>query len=212
MLTAQRQLDGGAGNTMAEMGSIRTLRRAQIIKAARRLVAEEGLPGLTIGALEKRLSFTRGVITHHFANKNEIVLAVLDSAISEIDSATMGAVESSQSFEEMLLVAVRSVVQGFLHHMEASRILICFWGQVKADSELGQLNAALYERYRRQVVQLVTAGQAAGEFNKEVNPQTMGIVLVGLILGVVTQTHFDPQIDVDAVVAEAGRTLLARLQ
>lgn len=197
---------------MPEIGSIRALRRGQIVAAARQLVAEDGLPALTIGALEKRLSFTRGVITHHFSNKDEIVLAVLDSAISEIDGATMGEIEASSSFEEMLRVAVRSVVHGFLQHMEASRILICFWGQVKAESELGQLNAALYERYRQQVVKLVSAGQAAGEFNKEVVPQTMGIVFVGLILGVVTQTHFDPRIDVEAVVAEAGRTLLARLQ
>src|ERR1700722_2409301 len=73
--------------------SVRDLRRGQILTAARRLVAEHGLEALTIGALEDRLAFTRGVITYHFANKDEIVRAVFASAIDEIDASVRREVE-----------------------------------------------------------------------------------------------------------------------
>src|SRR5205814_9753674 len=53
--------------------SLRDLRRAQIVAAAREIVAGDGLESLTIGALEKRLGFSRGVITYHFRDKDEIV-------------------------------------------------------------------------------------------------------------------------------------------
>ena len=57
--------------------TVRDLRRAQIIAAARAIVCRDGLDALTIGALEQKLAFTRGVITYHFAGKDDIVRALL---------------------------------------------------------------------------------------------------------------------------------------
>ena len=46
-----------------EVTTVRDLRRTQILAEARSIVAQEGLAALTIGTLEKRLPFSRGVIT-----------------------------------------------------------------------------------------------------------------------------------------------------
>ena len=94
--------------------AVREVRRAQIITAARGVVARDGLSALTFSALEGELDFTRGVITYHFKNKGAIVDAVLQSALDEIDAATLAAVEAHGSPTERVAAAVRATIAGFI--------------------------------------------------------------------------------------------------
>lgn len=196
-----------------DIRTVRDLRRSQIVAAARSLVAEGGLEALTIGALEKRLDFTRGVITYHFRDKDEIVTAVLDSAVEEIDSATFAHVRSSGSFQDRVRVVLTTKVRGFLSHGEARAILVSFWSRIPADARAAEQNARLHAAWREQALTLVRAGQAAGAFDPSVPADAVAALMVGTVLGIVVQAAFDPPaVDVDALIEEATRTLMARLQ
>lgn len=191
--------------------TVRDLRRAQIVAAARALVASGGLEALTIGALERRLRFTRGVITYHFRDKDEIVDAVLASAIEEIDAATAAKVRASLGARAKVEAVLRSKIRGFLDHPEAGHILLSFWGRIIHDRRVRDANAALYRRYRAEAAHLVEAGRRAGEFGR-VPVDAAAALLVGAVIGVVAQAIFDPgAIGVEACIREAARTALARL-
>ncbi|MCC6622833.1 MAG: TetR/AcrR family transcriptional regulator [Deltaproteobacteria bacterium] len=190
----------------------RDLRRAQIIAAARKLIAAGGQGALTINALEKELGFTRGVITYHFDNKDEIVLAVLDDAIAEIDRATIQSVKEQPRATDKVLAALRGMVRGFLSIEEAGRALLSFWSRLKEDPRAAEKNAALYARWRKTAADLIRYGQSAGQLGP-CDADAMGALLVGIVIGVVTQAWFeDGAIDPEAVVTEAGLALLARLR
>lgn len=185
---------------------LRDLRRGQIVEVARRVVAQEGLAALTIGRLEEGLSFSRGVITHHFRDKQEIVEAVLDSALAEIDEATQADVAAAADHAAKLSAVIHGVVRGFLGHMEASRILVAFWGRIPADPRAAELNAALYRRYRKGAAALIAEGQAAGVFRTDVSPTVAATLVVGAVIGIVTQAFFEPgAVEVDKACAEAAR-------
>jgi AcrR family transcriptional regulator len=172
--------------------TVRDFRRGQIVAAARRVVAEQGLDALTFGALEDRLSFTRGVITYHFASKDEIVRAVFASAIEEIDAAVKSEVQASAAIEDKVRSVLRANVRGFVDRAEAGRVL-------------------LSSRYRARSAKLLREAIAAGAIAR-IDPKAMATLLVGIVLGIATQHYFDPgSIDVDAAVAEAAETVLARL-
>lgn len=191
---------------------LRDRRRAEIIAAARRLVAEGGHGALTIGALERELAFTRGVITYHFDNKDEIVLALLDDAIAEIDRATALSVQAEVHAADKLRAAVRGMVRGFLAIEEAGRVLLSFWSRLKEDPRAAEKNAALYARWRAASCDLVRRGQAAGELGPCDAP-AVGALLVGIVIGVVTQVWFEPgAVDPEAIVDEASAALIARLK
>jgi len=113
--------------------TVRDFRRGQIVAAARRIVAEQGLDALTFGALEERLAFTRGVVTYHFASKDDLVRAVFASAIAEIDAAVIAQVEASASIEDKLRAILRANVRGFIERAEAGRVLLSFWGRLSSD-------------------------------------------------------------------------------
>ena len=191
--------------------TVRDLRRGQIVTAARRLVAEHGLGALTIGALEDRLSFTRGVITYHFANKDEIVRAVFASAIEEIDAAVRQQVLAGTTLRDKVRAVLRGNVRGFVDNDVAGRVLLSFWGRLSADASTRKLNAALYARYRAQAAKLLRRARTDGEIAK-VDPDVMASLLVGLVIGIATQHYFEPgAIDVEDAIDEAVRTVVARL-
>jgi AcrR family transcriptional regulator len=191
--------------------TVRDFRRGQIVAAARRIVAEQGLEALTFGALEDRLSFTRGVITYHFANKEELVGAVFTSAVEEIDAAVLAEVEAGATIGDKVGAVLRANVRGFVERAEAGRVILSFWGRLSSDPRVRELNAELYARYRRRAARLIRRAVASGEIAK-VDPAVVAALLVGLVLGIATQHYFEPgAIDVDAAVDEAVRTVLARL-
>lgn len=196
---------------MPELATVRDLRRAQIVAAARGLIAAGGLEALTVSALERRLRFTRGVITYHFRGKDEIVRAVLASAVDEIDRATAAEVKASLGFAEKVEAVLRTKVRGFLENREAAHVLLSFWGRLGRDRRARAANAQLYRGYRAQGERLLAEGRRAGVF-AAVPAAELGALLVGTVLGIVLQAIFEPgAIDPDACVREAARALLARL-
>jgi AcrR family transcriptional regulator len=199
------------GSAGAAPATVRDLRRGQIVAAARALVAEGGLEGLTVGALEARLGYTRGVITYHFRDKDEIVEAVLESAIAEIDAGTTAEVRARAGFDEKVEAVLRSKVRGFLDHPEASDILLSFWGRLRSDERARERNARLFARYREEGRVLLAEGRRRGLI-RDVPEREVAALLVGTVIGVVVQALFAPDaIDPERAVREAGRSFAARL-
>jgi AcrR family transcriptional regulator len=187
----------------------RDQRRREIVAAARAVVAEQGLEALTFATLEARLSFTRGVITYHFQDKDDIVYAVLDSAVEEINASLAAALRPEMQVRERIGLVLRTYVRGFVEHVEAGRILLAFWGRLGSDARARKVNARLYAGYRRGARRLLVEGLSTGEL-EGVDPDAMAGLLVGMVLGIATQTYFEAgAIDSDTVVAEAVRCVLA---
>jgi AcrR family transcriptional regulator len=193
---------------MREAGSVRDLRRGQIIRAARRIVAEQGLAALTFGTLERELAFTRGVITYHFEAKDEIVDAVLVDAIAEIDRATEEAVLAETDAADKLVAAFSGMVRGFLARREAARVLLSFGSRVPNEPGLAKKNAALFAHWRAKSTILVKLLVAHGELPSDCNADGLATILVGLVLGVVSQVYFEEgAVDAEAAIAEGARAL-----
>jgi AcrR family transcriptional regulator len=193
--------------------TLRELRRGQIVAIARKIVADEGLEALTIGSLEARLAFSRGVITYHFQNKDDIVHAVLESAIEEIDAGTAAQLAPGMPADEKLKTALRTYIRGFVEHVEATKILLSFWGRISSDKRARKANATLYASYRKGVAQMIESGKASGELAADVNVDGMAAVIVGLVIGVAMQSYFEKgAIDSELAIEESIHAALARLK
>ena len=181
--------------------------------AGRQIVAEDGIEALTFSALEKRLAFTRGSITWHFRNKDEIVLAVLHDVISDIDRSALAAIRAQATLADRARAVVREMVRGYLGDNDAGLALVGFWSRMRTDPVAAKVNAALHARYRSYSSDLVRIGQERGAFRADADPEAVGAVLVALVLGIALQALFEPgAVDVDTVVTEAGDAVVAHLQ
>jgi AcrR family transcriptional regulator len=185
----------------------RDLRRGQIITEARKLVAEEGLPALTIGALESRLDFTRGVITYHFHDKDDIIHAVLASAVEEINAGSRARLTVAATPEARVRSVIAGYVRGFLDHREAMRVLVSFWGRLGNDERAQRVNADLYAGYRRGAARLLEHPDFT-----PVDVEAMAAVMVGVVIGIAMQVYIDPAVDVDTAIDAAADAVLARVR
>ncbi|MEQ1567210.1 MAG: TetR/AcrR family transcriptional regulator [Myxococcota bacterium] len=191
--------------------TVRELRRGQIVAAARAIVAERGLDALTFSALEERLSFSRGAITWHFRDKRDLVHAVLEDAIDQIDADTHAAAKAEPDLSARLRAVIRRMTTGWLSS-NAGATLVAFWGTLGSDVDAAGKNVALYRRYRAYSTELVRLGQQRGEFAPEVDPDAMGAVIVGMVQGVALQALFDPgAVPLDRAIEAAADAVLARL-
>ena len=190
-------------------GSLRDLRRGQILAAARAIVAADGLEALTIGALEKSLGYSRGVITYHFADKDEIVEAVLLGAVAEIDAHTSEEFRSAVTLVNKVRAVLRTKIDGFLKSPEASRVLLAFWGRMVSDVRARKLTAKLFAGYRAQGAWLARHEQG------RIDPQraeAMGALFVGVVLGLVVMQMIQPAcFDVEKAIDEAAHAFAQRL-
>jgi AcrR family transcriptional regulator len=57
---------------------IRSIRREQIVDAAVAVIAEQGLPHLSLSEIEKKTGMRRGHLLYYFKSKEEILVAVFD--------------------------------------------------------------------------------------------------------------------------------------
>lgn len=197
---------------LPEPRTVRDLRRGQILHAARTLVAQQGLEALTIGALEDRLEYTRGVISYHFKNKDELEHALLDAAVAEIEAAVKARVAAAQGTEGRILVAVDAMVRGFLERNDAAQVMLAFWSRIRSDRKARAVNAALYARYRKQSLTLLRQAPGTQRMAPE-DLEALSAVLVGVVLGIATQCIFQPgAVDVDRAIAQAAACVLAHLE
>jgi len=207
-----RRADTAARAGEQPPSTLRELRRAQVIAEARRIIAEDGLDALTIGALESRLSFSRGVITYHFENKDEIVLAVLADVTVSIGLATRERVRERRGGAERIAAVLEGMTRGFLGNPESVRILVSFWGRLHADARARELNAGLFEGFRKETLRLLQEEARAGSIAAKHANEELAALVVGTVLGVVSQAYFATSaIDVDAALTEAAALFAARI-
>ena len=196
----------------ATSAGLRELRRGQILIAARRIVATEGLDALTFNALEDALDFSRGVITYHFADKEELVEALLFHAVDEIDAGTDLLLERSASMEEKVRAILASKVRGFLEKEEASRVLLSFWARAGRDDRAREVNRALFTRYRAESASLVKAARK-DKPKLSLDAQGFAALLVGAVIGLVVQRLVEPgAFPLEAALDEAARACASRLR
>ncbi|MCB9676435.1 MAG: TetR family transcriptional regulator C-terminal domain-containing protein [Alphaproteobacteria bacterium] len=189
--------------------TVRDLRRAQILREARAIVAEEGVQALTFGALEKRLPFTRGVVTYHFENKSEIVEAVLEEAIRDIHHGILDRVSREGTAAARIRAALRGVVSGYLENVEAGVVLMSFWSQLQSMPDLAARNARIHARYRTQAAALVREGVASGELRADADPEVVAALMVAITSGIATQAYAEPgAFDVEAAIDQAGEAIV----
>jgi AcrR family transcriptional regulator len=85
--------EGRARRTQAERRA--TTRRA-FLDAARKLFAEKGYTGVTIGEILVRTGMTKGALDYHIEDKRSLFRAVVEEIEEELDEEVLGAARKSR--------------------------------------------------------------------------------------------------------------------
>ena len=88
--------------------------RGALIRAARRLFADNGYAGAATEEVVKRARVTRGALYHHFRDKRDLFAAVLDEEQKKLAAKAASAAATARDPWHAMLVAADSFLQACL--------------------------------------------------------------------------------------------------
>jgi AcrR family transcriptional regulator len=155
-------------------------RRAEILAAAARILAEKGYANTTTREIAEAADVAEGTLYNYFANKREILLAIAQETEAPMETAVM-ATEHIRDRE-----AVVTLVEGALDLQEAQ---VHFWRSLLAeawvdDAILQQFVAIRLERTHRRLTAFVAERVADGSL-RSVDPGLTAQLIMGMFVAVI---------------------------
>jgi len=168
------------------------LRRAEIVRATIRCLARDGYSGLTMKKVAREAEVSQGILHYYFADKRAILVAALESVMADLErriavAQSRGGKDARARLQALVEACLRLAVEERAFWI----VFVEFWGEMMHDRRLREINAALYDRTRRQIGAVVAQGVRAGSFRR-LDVRRAGAVILGLVDGVSLQLAFDP--------------------
>ncbi|QDP95136.1 TetR family transcriptional regulator [Microlunatus elymi] len=174
-------------------------RRAQILDAAVDVLAERGYNGASLSAIAERIGVSKGVISYHFAGKDELLREVVSSVLADSRDYMGPRVESATSYA----AALHAYVQSNLEFLDQNRHRIVALIEVVNGTPPDR--PAPYGPGHRNAVRSLTGmlerGQQSGEFGK-FDPHFVAVALRAAIDACSELLRDDPEADVKAYGAQ----------
>jgi AcrR family transcriptional regulator len=157
-------------------------RRVLIVDCAVDAIAEVGFAKASVDQIAKRVGVSKGVITYHFPNKEEIVDAIIEKAVS----AGRAYIEPRIIAETSAAGRLSAYIESHLEFMDAHRKLLIALVEIamnarRADGSLVIGPAARAERVAG-LEELLRAGQRSGEFRR-FDTRVMALTIIQAIDG-----------------------------
>ncbi|GAA0619062.1 TetR/AcrR family transcriptional regulator [Kribbella sandramycini] len=168
----------------------RLARRAQIVAAARTLVAEQGFHKTTMADLIEVSGLSAGAVYGYFKSKEEIVAAIAEEALGTVENLFDDFVDPQQPMSpidalERLLQHVVSLAER--PGGDVTRIALQAWAEALHNPAVMAIAGAKYTDIRGRFELVARRAQAAGILDPDADPRHIAQVLFGLLPGFVLQ-------------------------
>ncbi|MBX3209930.1 MAG: TetR family transcriptional regulator [Labilithrix sp.] len=154
------------------------LRKEEIVAEATRLFAERGYEGTSMGDLAERVGLRKASLFHHFESKDALYATVLTQLIASVQEAIAGAATAEGSFVDRLDGLTDAITATLGAQPHAARLFIreaMDWGPVMREQLADTVQVVLAAS-----VAFARAGQGAGVFRPELDPEHIIITLIGV--------------------------------
>jgi AcrR family transcriptional regulator len=178
--------------------------QSALLESAAKGLSRGGYGNLVLAEVAREAGYTRGALYHHFKDKEELALAVLEWA----DETWRREVGEAASRESDPVVALLTMARGhaILCRRDIARVAMAlrveFGGQ---DHPIGRQLERVQEGLVRRVVRLINAGRKEGSIPPGPPARAVALALVGALEGaVITLAGQAPHDEVLAARAAAG--------
>ena len=185
----------GAPADEPERTFIETARRAQIVTAAIDTIADGGYGGASFARIAERAGISRGLISYHFADKDDLMKEVVHQAAEEAKAYIRPRILAESTGPEMIRAYIGSNLAFMRDHrnnviamMEIARSAEgrrIFSGDTAVVNAVGALEGPLSEF------------QVAGQFRPDFDPHVMAIAIRAAIEAASPLLALDPEFDID---------------
>lgn len=158
-------------------------RRRQICDVLLEIVAESGIPGVTIRGVADRSGWSTGVIGHYFRNRQDLLLGGLRRAAEILDEYNSRVLRNLEG-----IAALEMIIEGSIpfdaRRLAICRIFIFFYVEGMHDAELQKEVETYLLHWRRSATKAIRQAQAAGDIAPHHDAKQVALDLIGLADGV----------------------------
>lgn len=182
---------------------IEDARRGQIVAATIATIAEIGYAKASFVQIAQRAGISPGLITYHFAKREELMKQVMLTVHDSMDSALSARAENADGY----VTALRALIEGFVHYCAehpAELIAIAQIASAARDAEAARTWSE--EQNARTLAELETMfrdGQEDGEL-RDFAPRVMAVTVMAAMEATPAELWARPDTDVSAYAKELG--------
>lgn len=167
-------------------------RRAEVIQAAWRVIAREGLDRTSMRAIAQELGSSTGVVTHYFRNKEELTLFALEQVFEFVVVEMRACAEKWQGIErleQMLFMALPLAVSD----RDDWKVWVAFLGYSIGRDRLIQEHCKRYGILRDLIVETLAELQAEGLIRAGLDLAFEANALIALVDGISMSVVINPE-------------------
>ena len=162
-----------------------TIRKQQIIEAARKLIIDKGMEAVTIDAIAETVGFSEAAIYRHFSSKQQI----LHQLVNDLEYDLLACVALAQTTEPNALRVLECILEAHLADVEGSRgvSFIVVAGAMSFEGiGLSHRIREMLDRYIESIKEVMRRGVGEGDFHKNLNVDAAAFTFLGMIQSTAT--------------------------
>lgn len=177
---------------MPERVDIGEIRRAQIVEATARVIARDGFHNASVSAIEREAGVSRGVITYHFASKDDVVLATFDAMIQQVEQTILPArlegLSGWERTEQILNWALAERQDGDRFDSLHYAFLALIFHRPEFRERLATLYAGMRDSYAEDIAEEIRRLDLP-----PADAKALGTITASVLHGLIMQQNADPR-------------------
>ena len=156
-------------------------RQEQITQAALDLINDQGVSGLSIAGIARRVGIVPSALYRHFASKDAVIDAVLDLIRQRLlDNVVHVREQTDVPLEQLRLLLIR---HAFLLDENRAIPSVVFSEAVYTGApERKSRVTGIITDYLKEIQAIIALGQQDGSIHKKIEPATAAVLFMGMIL------------------------------
>ncbi|HJP79668.1 MAG TPA: TetR family transcriptional regulator [Pseudonocardiaceae bacterium] len=180
---------------------IEQARRTQIVDCAVETLAEIGYGNTSLAAIAKRAGISKGVISYHFAGKDELMQQVLTESMALAAAEMVPRIEAGEGPIGRMRGHIEGNIAFIKAHPKHLVAMVEILNNAKDDTGAHLVDVSEFANLVGMVAHAFAAAQESGQL-REFDPLVMAQTLRSAIDGMVAQYLTNPSLDLDAYGAE----------
>ncbi len=128
----------------------------QILDAVLTVIVRNGVQGLTFREVAAEAGVALGSLNYHFDAKEALIVAAFRRAAERVIEATEGSASGIEDPEEAVGTFIRGVFSEEFLNEDYLALRLSLWAVGRFESEIAEINAEIYDRYREELCRLVS--------------------------------------------------------
>ena len=154
-------------------------RKESIILSAIEVIDESGISDLSLREISFRQGISEAALYRHFANKEEIILAVFDY-YSKFDVSIMNTIKNNQdTTKQKITFFLRSLIELYEAHPAITSLAFSYETLMKNDLVVQKVKE-IFKSRSNFITLLIEEGQAEGSVSSHFNSENLSDTILGL--------------------------------